>query len=192
MGARGTYHCPGVGFEDFEALLAGGRFMDEQFRSAALEGNIPMQGALMDFWYFTLLGYRAHGIVPYDQRLCYVPPYLQQLMMESNGKGVGSPGTEGFLPHFTHYLGRGGNRRATRLFSTSPPGSSHRPLRFYFGGQGLPSPRYPRRLGPCPRPGARKIPPYGTGGGRRGVGPPQAYGGRPPQHNDHHQGTLSF
>lgn len=77
-----------VGMENFEELLAGGRAMDEHFRTAPLEQNLPVLMALLGIWYIDFFGTRAQAILPYDQYLARFPAYLQQLEMESNGKRV--------------------------------------------------------------------------------------------------------
>jgi glucose-6-phosphate isomerase len=77
-----------VGFERFEELLAGGHAMDEHFRSAPLERNLPVILALLGVWYRNFLGAESHAVLPYDQHLHRLPAYLQQADMESNGKSV--------------------------------------------------------------------------------------------------------
>ncbi len=77
-----------VGFEAFEALLAGARTMDEHFRDAPPLENLPVVLALAGIWNHSALGIPALAVLPYDQMLARLPAYLQQLEMESNGKGV--------------------------------------------------------------------------------------------------------
>ena len=77
-----------VGYENFEKMLAGAHAMDNHFRTAELENNIPVVLALLSVWYVNFFGIRNHVVVPYDQYLGYLPAYLQQLVMESNGKFV--------------------------------------------------------------------------------------------------------
>jgi glucose-6-phosphate isomerase len=77
-----------VGFERFEELLAGGHAMDEHFRSAPLERNLPVILALLGVWYRNFLGAESHAVLPYDQHLHRLPAHLQQADMESNGKSV--------------------------------------------------------------------------------------------------------
>ncbi|GAB4231934.1 MAG: glucose-6-phosphate isomerase [Acidobacteriota bacterium] len=81
-----------VGYENFAELLAGAREMDEHFRSAPLEQNLPVLLALLGIWYTNFFGAETHAVLPYDQRLHRFPAYLQQLDMESNGKRVGRDG----------------------------------------------------------------------------------------------------
>lgn len=77
-----------VGPERFAEMLAGFRAMDEHFRTAPLEENLPVLLGLLGVWYTNFLGAESHAVVPYDQYLARLPAYLQQLDMESNGKSV--------------------------------------------------------------------------------------------------------
>ena len=77
-----------IGKENFDRFLDGGHAMDEHFRSAPLRRNVPMLLGLIGFYHRNVLGYPSRAILPYDQRLTRFPAYLQQLDMESNGKGV--------------------------------------------------------------------------------------------------------
>ena len=77
-----------VGYENFEKMLAGANEMDKHFKTADLNKNIPVVLALISVWYNNFFGIRNHVVVPYDQYLTYLPAYLQQLIMESNGKYV--------------------------------------------------------------------------------------------------------
>ncbi len=77
-----------VGMENFDELLSGGHEMDEHFRTAPLESNMPVILALLGIWYINFFGARTHAILPYDQYLHRFPAYLQQADMESNGKSI--------------------------------------------------------------------------------------------------------
>jgi glucose-6-phosphate isomerase len=77
-----------IGFENFEALLEGAFAMDEHFRTAPLEENMPVILALLGVWYNNFFGAETYAVLPYDQYLHRLPAYLQQLDMESNGKSV--------------------------------------------------------------------------------------------------------
>ncbi len=77
-----------VGFERFEELLEGGHAMDEHFRTAPLERNLPVILGLVGVWYRNFLGACSHAVLPYDQHLHRLPAYLQQADMESNGKST--------------------------------------------------------------------------------------------------------
>jgi glucose-6-phosphate isomerase len=77
-----------IGPERFRELLAGFHAMDEHFRTAPLERNLPALVGLLGIWNTDLLGAETVAILPYDQYLKRFPAYLQQLTMESNGKRV--------------------------------------------------------------------------------------------------------
>jgi glucose-6-phosphate isomerase len=77
-----------VGPENFRALLAGFRAMDEHFHAAPFERNMPVLMGLLTVWYTNFFGAETVAILPYDQYLKRFPAYLQQLAMESNGKSV--------------------------------------------------------------------------------------------------------
>jgi len=81
-----------VGFEHFEQMLEGMHTMDNHFRQAPLEQNIPVMMALLSVWYVNFFGARGHVILPYDSRMHRFPAYLQQLEMESIGKSVNHRG----------------------------------------------------------------------------------------------------
>jgi glucose-6-phosphate isomerase len=89
-----------VGPEGFYELLAGSHAMDEHFRSAPLEENLPVLLGLLAVWNRDFLGFPTVGVMPYDQYLHRLPAYLQQLTMESNGKHVTQDGT-----HVTYETG---------------------------------------------------------------------------------------
>ncbi|OAX52630.1 glucose-6-phosphate isomerase [Rothia kristinae] len=94
--AIGTILAVVLGPDVFEELLAGFHTMDEHFRTAAPEANLPLLMGLINVWYVNFCGADSHAVLPYDQHLHRFPAYLQQLTMESNGKSVrwdGSPVT---------------------------------------------------------------------------------------------------
>jgi len=78
-----------VGYKHFSELLAGARRMDDHFFNADLEDNLPVIMALLTVWQINFFNFGSHAILPYDQRLKDFPRFLQQLIMESNGKQVG-------------------------------------------------------------------------------------------------------
>ncbi len=100
-----------IGPEGFAELLAGFRDMDEHFRSAPADKNLPVLLALLTVWYADFFGSESQAVLPYAQNLARFPAYLQQLLMESIGKSVdlerrrvdyatgtiiwGEPGTDG-------------------------------------------------------------------------------------------------
>ncbi|HTR53615.1 MAG TPA: glucose-6-phosphate isomerase [Kofleriaceae bacterium] len=77
-----------IGMDHFEELLAGGHEMDEHFRTAPLEHNLPVTLGVLGVWYENFWGAETHAILPYDQYLHRFAAYFQQGDMESNGKGV--------------------------------------------------------------------------------------------------------
>jgi glucose-6-phosphate isomerase len=82
-----------VGREGFAEMLAGFCAMDEHFRTAPLEENLPVLQGMLNVWYGNFFGTQTHAVLPYSQRLARFPAYLQQLTMESNGKSVRRDGT---------------------------------------------------------------------------------------------------
>jgi glucose-6-phosphate isomerase len=77
-----------IGPDRFDELLAGFHAMDEHFRSAPFERNLPVLLGLLGVWYIDFFGAESHAVLPYSQYLQHFPAYLQQLDMESNGKSV--------------------------------------------------------------------------------------------------------
>ncbi|MET0658569.1 MAG: glucose-6-phosphate isomerase [Steroidobacteraceae bacterium] len=77
-----------IGPEHFGALLDGSHEMDEHFRTTPFERNLPVLMGLLSVWYINFLGVRTMAVLPYEQYLKRFPAYLQQLLMESNGKHV--------------------------------------------------------------------------------------------------------
>jgi glucose-6-phosphate isomerase len=81
-----------VGPEAFRAFLRGGQAMDLHFRSAPWHENMPALLAMVGLWHNQVCGHATRAVLPYDNRLMRLPAYLQQLEMESNGKGVSMDG----------------------------------------------------------------------------------------------------
>jgi len=81
-----------IGMDRFEELLSGAHEMDEHFRSAQMDKNIPVLMGMLGIWYGNFFGACANAVFPYDQYLHRFPAYLQQLDMESNGKRVDRDG----------------------------------------------------------------------------------------------------
>jgi len=77
-----------TGFDTFSRLLAGGRIMDQHFRQAPMDANMPVLLAMLANWYNNFFGAETQAILPYDNRLERFPAYLQQQQMESSGKSV--------------------------------------------------------------------------------------------------------
>ena len=83
-----------IGPENFRAMLAGSRAMDEHFRTAPFERNLPVLMGLLAIWYNDFFGAETVAVLPYEQYLKRFPAYLQQLTMESNGKHVNLAGVK--------------------------------------------------------------------------------------------------
>ena len=110
-GAIGLSTMIALGPDNFSAMLAGFHAMDEHFRTAPPDRNLPMLMGLLSVWYNNFFGVQTLGVMPYAAHLARFPAYLQQLQMESNGKHVdfdghavdyqtgpiiwGEPGTDG-------------------------------------------------------------------------------------------------
>ncbi|MGO3914692.1 MAG: glucose-6-phosphate isomerase [Pseudoalteromonas sp.] len=77
-----------LGFEAFEEILEGAFEIDEHFKNAPADENVPLIMALLSVWNTSFLGYESQAILPYDQALHMLPAYVQQGEMESNGKHV--------------------------------------------------------------------------------------------------------
>ena len=87
-----------IGPEHFRAMLAGFHAMDEHFRTAPLDRNLPVLMGLLAVWYNNFFGAQTVAVLPYEQYLKRFPAYLQQLTMESNGKHVTLDGSARELP----------------------------------------------------------------------------------------------
>src|SRR3954451_10194288 len=129
-----------IGMDNFEELLAGGHDMDNHFRTAPLEKNLPVTLAMLGIWNQNFLGAETHAILPYDQYMHRFPAYFQQGDMESNGKSVtrdgeranystgpviwGEPGTNG--QHAFYQLIHQGTKLVPCDFIA--PAQTHNPL----------------------------------------------------------------
>jgi glucose-6-phosphate isomerase len=82
-----------LGAGSYHAMLSGFHAMDEHFRSAPFEQNLPVLMGMLGLWYSSFLGAETQAVLPYDQYMRRFPAYLQQLTMESNGKRVRLDGT---------------------------------------------------------------------------------------------------
>ncbi|GAA7478513.1 glucose-6-phosphate isomerase [Helicobacter pylori] len=81
-----------LGKKNFNALLKGAYLMDEHFRNAPFESNLPVLMGLIGVWYINFFQSKSHLIAPYDQYLRHFPKFIQQLDMESNGKRISKKG----------------------------------------------------------------------------------------------------
>ena len=97
-----------IGGENFRDMLGGFHQMDEHFRTAPFEGNLPVLLGLLGVWYTDFFAAQTLAVLPYEQYLKRFPAYLQQLTMESNGKHVTIDGTEVACPTGPIYWGEPG------------------------------------------------------------------------------------
>jgi glucose-6-phosphate isomerase len=81
-----------IGYENFSNLLLGANKMDEHFKTTKFDSNIPVVLALLSIWYNNFFKAETEGVIPYTQYLNRLPAYLQQAIMESNGKSVDRSG----------------------------------------------------------------------------------------------------
>jgi glucose-6-phosphate isomerase len=81
-----------VGFDNYDNLLKGAHKMDEHFKTETFDKNIPIVLALLSIWYNNFFGAESEALIPYTQYLQKLAPYLQQGIMESNGKSIGRDG----------------------------------------------------------------------------------------------------
>ena len=119
-----------IGPERFQSLLDGAASMDRHVQSAPLEDNLPVLSALLSAWHRNVCGYAAWGCMPYDQRLRLLPAYLQQLVMESNGKSVRADGAPSALDTAPVVFGETGTEAQHSVFQALHQGSDIVPLTF--------------------------------------------------------------
>jgi glucose-6-phosphate isomerase len=135
-----------LGSAQFQALLAGAHAMDRHFAEAPVPANLPMVLGLLDVWYRNGLHYTSRCVSPYDHGLRRLPAYLQQLVMESNGKSVDMAGAP--LPYATSDVvwGEPGTNGQHAFFQMLHQGSDVIPVEFILVRQ--PSYRHAAALSP--------------------------------------------
>jgi glucose-6-phosphate isomerase len=119
-----------VGMDNFREFLAGGHAMDEHFRNAPLEKNMPVLLALTGFWYRQFFGSASHLIAPYHHDLQLLPSYLQQLEMESNGKRTTRDGQPLTIPSAPVIWGSAGSNGQHAYFQLLHQGTDLIPVDF--------------------------------------------------------------
>ena len=120
-----------IGPAHFRDMLAGMRAMDEHFRQAPIEHNMPALMGLLAVWNTDFLGASTQAVLPYAQYLSRFPAYLQQLTMESNGKHVTRDGQPVGCETVTDRLGRARHQRPAFVLSAAAPGHAARALRLH-------------------------------------------------------------
>jgi glucose-6-phosphate isomerase len=126
-----------VGPDNFRAMLDGFHQMDEHFRSAPFERNLPVLMGLLAIWYNNFFGSQTVAVLPYEQYLKRFPAYLQQLTMESNGKHVTLDGTEVTYQTGPIYWGEPGTNGQHSFYQLIHQGTRLIPCDFIGFGQPL-------------------------------------------------------
>ena len=126
-----------IGPKHFRALLDGFREMDEHFRTAPFERNLPVLMGLLAVWYNNFFGAQTVAVLPYEQYLKRFPAYLQQLTMESNGKHVTLDGTEVVCDTSPIYWGEPGTNGQHSFYQLIHQGTRLIPCDFIAFGQPL-------------------------------------------------------
>ncbi len=124
-----------IGPAHFEDFLRGGQDIDDHFRDAPLERNIPVLMGLIGVWHRDVCGRATHAVIPYDQRLARFPAYLQQLEMESNGKSVTRGGEPAPMPTSPVVWGEPGTNGQHAFFQLLHQGTEVVPIDFLAAGE---------------------------------------------------------
>ncbi|WP_084652613.1 glucose-6-phosphate isomerase [Mesorhizobium sp. WSM1293] len=135
-GAIGLPVMIAVGPRNFRAFLDGAHEMDEHFRTAPVQENLPVLLGLVGWWHRVICGYPARAVIPYDQRLSRLPAYLQQLDMESNGKSVTLEGTAVTTPTGPLVWGEPGTNGQHAFFQLLHQGTDFIPVEFLAAATG--------------------------------------------------------
>ena len=125
-----------IGPKAFDAFLRGGQAMDTHFCAAELHQSMPVLLALVGIWHNQICDYATRAVLPYDERLTLLPSYLQQLEMESNGKGVLRDGSDS--PHNTGPVvwGAAGTNGQHAFYQLIHQGTRVIPCEFLLAAQG--------------------------------------------------------
>ena len=125
-----------IGADGFHAMLSGARAMDRHFAGAPMLQNLPMLLGLAGFWHRAVCGHGSRAVIPYDQRLARLPAYLQQLDMESNGKGVMRDGSPVVTPTGPVVWGEPGTNGQHAFFQLLHQGTDIIPVEFIVAAEG--------------------------------------------------------
>ena len=126
-----------IGADNFRAMLSGFHEMDEHFRAAPFDKNLPVLMGLIGLWYADFFDAQTVGVMPYEQYLKRFPAYLQQLTMESNGKYVTVDGTEVTYATGPIYWGEPGTNGQHSFYQLIHQGTRLIPCDFIAFGQPL-------------------------------------------------------
>jgi len=119
-----------MGEGGFSEFLAGAAAIDRHFQTASLAENLPVLMALTAIWHRNICGYPTQGVIPYDYRLRSLPAYLQQLVMESNGKSTDKQGRHVDYATSPVLFGEPGTDAQHSLFQMFHQGTDRVPLCF--------------------------------------------------------------
>ena len=125
-----------IGPDDFEAFLRGAQSIDQHFREAPLDENLPVLLALIGLWHHQVCGFPTRAVLPYDQRLARLPAYLQQLEMESNGKRVSMDGVALDYPSGPVVWGEPGTNGQHAFYQLIHQGTQVVPCEFILAARG--------------------------------------------------------
>lgn len=124
-----------IGPAAFREFLAGARSMDQHFRHAPIEQNMPVLFGLVGWWHRVAQGYGSRALIPYDQRLARFPAYVQQLDMESNGKATRLDGQPARTPTGPVVWGEPGTNGQHAFFQLLHQSTDTIPVEFLIGAQ---------------------------------------------------------
>ena len=125
-----------VGAEAFRAFLRGGQDMDRHFQAASWSENLPAILAVVGIWHNQICGYATRAVLPYDNLLSRLPAYLQQLEMESNGKGVAMDGADLTVPSGPVVWGEPGTNGQHAFYQLIHQGTRIIPCEFLVAAEG--------------------------------------------------------
>ncbi|WP_435827256.1 glucose-6-phosphate isomerase [Nonomuraea dietziae] len=136
-GAIGLSLMIAIGPERFREMLDGFHTIDEHFRTAPFEANMPVLMGLLGIWYTDFFDAQTRAVLPYSQRLHRFPAYLQQLTMESNGKSVQADGTPVTVPTGEIFWGEPGTNGQHAFYQLLHQGTRLVPADFLGFGEPL-------------------------------------------------------
>ncbi len=125
-----------IGPDAFRAFLRGAQAMDKHFQAAAWQDNLPAMLALVGIWHNQICGYATRAVLPYDNLLARLPAYLQQLEMESNGKGVSMDGADLEVPSGPVVWGEPGTNGQHAFYQLIHQGTRVVPCEFLVAARG--------------------------------------------------------
>ena len=125
-----------IGPDAFRAFLRGGQAMDRHFQAADWQENLPALLALVGIWHNQICGYTTRSVLPYDNLLNRLPAYLQQLEMESNGKGVSMGGADLDVPSGPVVWGEPGTNGQHAFYQLIHQGTRVVPCEFLVAARG--------------------------------------------------------